>query len=346
MPSWVDIGRPPGRVGGARGRLAFTALTALAAAAAAAAAAQVAGCSGDVSAGRVDRCALGVHLNADGGDAEAGLVALEDEVGRGFTIDRRYHHWDDAFPTDSERQSAAAGRTLLLSFSGLLRSGEMRSFAEVADPANHQVAGELAAMAARVRDLGQPVLLIYHDEAQNDTGFGSAAEFVAAWRRVVTSFRDAGADNAVWVWSLSSGGYPSQADDWYPGDDVVDWIGSSGFNWYNGDPSSPWRTFSSVFSSFREWSQPKGKPLIIVSMASAENPTVDDSAPRSKATWIREMDDSVRDWPALQAVVWFQGTDSGQPYHDWRVDSSPAALDAFRQLAADPHFDVTGQTPP
>lgn len=305
-----------------------------------------AGCSGDVSAGRVERCALGVHVNADGGDAAAAIEALEDEIGRGFTIDRRYHHWDDAFPSDSERQSAAAGRTLLLSFSGLLRSGDRRTFAEVADPGNAEVAGELAAMAARVRDLGQPVLLIYHDEAQNDESFGTPDEFVAAWRRVVTSFRDAGADNAVWVWSLSSGGYPTQADDWYPGDDVVDWIGSSGFNWYNGDPSSAWRTFSSVFSSFREWSEPRQKPLIIVSMASAENPTVVDTAPRSKATWIREMDQSIRDWPALQAVVWFQGTDSGADYHDWRVDSSPASLDAFRELAADPHFDVTGQAPP
>src|SRR6185503_14688316 len=44
----------------------------------------------------------------------------------------------------------------------------------------------------------------------------------AAFRHVVEVFRSEGADNARWVWSPAG---EARALDFYPGDDVVDYVG-------------------------------------------------------------------------------------------------------------------------
>jgi Glycosyl hydrolase family 26 len=304
--------------------------------AALAAACALVGCGLDAEVGRLERCALGIRsLEID---------EVEAELGGKFALERTFHQWNDVFPTEAERASAAAGRTIVASFNGKRAAGDL-SFARIADRADAEVAGDLAAMAARIRAYGAPIFLVFHDEADNDLRFGTPAEFVAAWRRVVDAFRAAGADNAIWVWSLSAKAYPSAADAWYPGDDYVDRIGVTGFNWYNADPASPWRTFASIFASFFEWSRVHPRPLMIVSTAAGENPASAPGGTQNKPTWIREALATIVAEPRLQAVVWFgeAGTDE---LRDWRVDSSAASLAAFRELFDDPHFDLTGLTPP
>lgn len=294
------------------------------------------GCTVDADVGRLERCALGIHSRA--------IDAVEAELGGRFALERTFHHWDDVFPTDAERASTVAGRSIVASFNGKRSSGDL-SFTRIADPDDGEIAADLAAMAARVRAFGDPIFLVFHDEADNDRSFGTPAEFVAAWRRVVDAFRAAGADNVIWVWSASAKAFPSEADAWYPGDDYVDWIGATGFNWYNAEPASPWRTFASVFASFFDWSSIHPRPLMIVSTAVGENPTVAPGDAQSKPTWIREALATIVAEPRLQGVVWFAES-LDEEYRDWRVDSSAAALVAFRALFEDPHFDLTGRAPP
>lgn len=297
-------------------------------------------CQLEADAGRVERCALGVHIPAG-----APLEPLEATLGRPFDLERTFHQWDHVFPTADERASVAAGRTIVASFNGKRTGAATWRFAQIADPANAEVAADLAAMAARVRELGAPIYLVFHDEANNDDAFGTPAEFVAAWRRVVTAFREAGATNARFVWSLAASAYPSTADAWYPGDDYVDVIGATGFNWYLAEPASPWRTFASIFASFFEWSKPHPRPLMIVSTATGENPQGD--AARSKPTWILQTMETLRATPEVQGVIWYSAPgDPDTPVKDWRIDSSSPALAAFKELATDPHFDVTGVAHP
>jgi hypothetical protein len=296
-------------------------------------------CQLEVDAGRVERCALGVHVAPS-----MALEPLEAMLDRPFDLERTFHQWDHVFPTPDERASAAAGRTIVASFNSKRSGAPAWRFAQLADPGNAEIAADLAAMAARVRELGQPIYLVFHDEANNDEALGTPTEFVAAWRRVVTAFRAAGADNAIFVWSLAASAYPSSADAWYPGDDYVDVIGATGFNWYLAEPASPWRTFASIFASFFEWSEAHRRPLMIVSTATGENPQADDA--RTKPTWILETLETLRATPAVQGVIWYSAPgDPISPVKDWRIDSSTAALAAFKELATDPHFDVTGVTP-
>lgn len=62
-------------------------------------------------------------------------------------------------------------------------------------------------------------------------------DVIAAWRRIVTIFREEGATNVQWVWSVLAwesipfGGTNEVAlKDIYPGDEFVDWIGIECYN--------------------------------------------------------------------------------------------------------------------
>jgi hypothetical protein len=60
--------------------------------------------------------------------------------------------------------------------------------------------------------------------------------------------------------------------------------------------------------------------------------------PATKQGRIRELTTSIVRRPGTSALVWFDidtDRDSGQ---NWRVDSSPDALEAYRQLGLDPYF--------
>lgn len=296
-------------------------------------------CDIDISAGEVQRCALGAHSRT--------LEQSEAQVGRPFALDRRFHVWDEPLIGDAERTSAAAGHTLVISFRTRLSTNEIIPWAQIADGSDPRVAPQLTALAESARDFGEPILLIFHDEANDDAAtYGSPADFVASWKRVVGAFRDAGASNVQWVWSLTSRAFPEQANEYYPGDDWVDWIGVTGYNWYTGDPISVWRSFASIFASFIEWGRGHDKPLMIVSTACGENPRVSADDPRSKSAWIRQAITSVSETPEIQGVIWLDNGDPTDPYRNWQVDSSPQSLDAFRELAADPHFDISARTTP
>ena len=55
---------------------------------------------------------------------------------------------------------------------------------------------------------------------------------MAAWRHIVTVFRQQGADNVTWLWTVNivdqKGGIPSPAA-WWPGASYVTWVGIDGY---------------------------------------------------------------------------------------------------------------------
>jgi hypothetical protein len=300
-----------------------------------------AACDEQLDAAHHARCALGVRAQpGDGATAQEALLTFEALIDRTVDLDRQYRTLDDDFPGAHEVWSAEGGRTPLVSITSRLGSGEIIPWADVADPSDPRAAPLVDDLVARLRDFDHPVLVIFHSEPEEDPAYGSPADYVAAFRRVVDAAREGGAA-ATWVWSLGSGAFPTEADAWYPGDDWVDWIGVSGFNSF-GDGETRWRTFPSIFAPFREWALPHGRPLLVTTTASAENLSALPDAPRSKATWILEALATLEDWPEIQGFVWFQGP-GPDANRQWAADSSPAALAAFRELAAAPHLDVTGE---
>ncbi len=94
---------------------------------------------------------------------------------------------------------------------------------------------------------GKKTFMAFHHEPEDDVGaYGTAADYVAAYRRVHERFLARGATGVTWVWIMA--GYKGRADEWndlYPGDAYVDWLayydpyaGLCG----DGDAPVPWAT--------------------------------------------------------------------------------------------------------
>jgi hypothetical protein len=164
-----------------------------------------------------------------------------------------------------------------------------------------------------------------------------AHDYRAAWRRIVAVAREAGLTNARWVWSPSAGNpytnRPTGGTHWnwmdryYPGDDVVDYVGLHAFNdavsqraWVpfvelvDGDAAD--RALSTLIAM-----HPR-KPIILGEMASSELP----GKPGAKAAWIAAAFDALSQCAPIAAVVWFDANKE----RDWRVNSSAESLAAYR----------------
>ena len=133
-----------------------------------------------------------------------------------------------------------------------------------------------------------------------------------------------GADNVTWVWcpNINTGHLPFMQ--YYPGDSWVDWVGLDGFNWGG---SIGWRPFSEIFGgSYEELARRTSKPIVIAETGSGQTGG-------DKAAWVTSaLSRELPYFGRVRAVVWYNAFDRS----DFRIDSSPSALRAFRRGIARP----------
>ena len=160
-------------------------------------------------------------------------------------------------------------------------------------------------------------------------------EYVAAWRHVVDIFREEGANNVRWVWSPNiTFDRATPFADLYPGDQYVDWVGLDGYNEGTGKSYTNWTQFVDLFGpSYDTLSSLTARPIMIAETASTESGG-------DKAAWIRRglLQDLPERFPRVRALIWFH--ERMHPELDWRIDSSAAALQAFREIANSPTFQA------
>ena len=194
--------------------------------------------------------------------------------------------------------------------------------------------------AADVAAYGAPLLIRFGHE-MNLAGIAwhdRPATYRAAWERIRAAFGEAGAGNASFVWSpYVHGGDAAPFEAYYPGDRQVEWLGLDGYNWGRRRRWSRWPSFDAIFAGshagLRELAP--DRPIMLAELGCTERGG-------DKAKW---MDDALLDaipdrFPGVRAVVWFNQC---RPDHaDWRVDSSSAALAAWRRAAADTRYALTG----
>jgi len=187
--------------------------------------------------------------------------------------------------------------------------------------------------ARELRTFRAPVYLRLFHEMNNPRypwAYGqngnTARDLIAAWRHVHGRFARAGATNVRWVWSPNTENDLVPFGAIYPGDAYVDWLGVDGYNGGRDLDWDGWRSpadvFSRSFDAFRALSPTK--PVMI-----AETSTVEQGG--SKARWIRELyTDLPAAYPTLRAIVWFHDDLTSRGEADWRIDTSDAAIGAFR----------------
>ncbi len=161
-------------------------------------------------------------------------------------------------------------------------------------------------------------------------------DYVAAWRHVVDLSRELGANNITWVWSPNELNEQDVLDHFYPGDDYVDWIGVSGFNWPGLEPWQRWRSFGEIYDDVFAHVKKYEKPIMIAEIGVAEN-TRDG---QTRATWITETLAAIRtNDPPISLVIWFNDLyTSGGKLYEWQINESSPSVEAMKKGLADPSF--------
>jgi len=193
----------------------------------------------------------------------------------------------------------------------------------------------LASAGANLRDYGKPVFLRFAWEMNHPDMYWSVkrvgstpADFVAAWQRFHKVVRAQGATNVIWVLSFNTSNANSTPyKELYPGDDYVDWVAIDGYNWGVGFSWSGWASFDGVFrKSYEELIAVSDKPLMLSEVNSA-------TRGGDKASWLTNMltEEVPRDYPAIQAIVFFNENKTGGEKVDWRIEISDAYIRAVNE---------------
>ena len=222
---------------------------------------------------------------------EGSLEAFEARVGKSMEASRVYDDWDDAQPSPLMVGNRADGRETVLSIKPVTEAGQLISWAAVA---NGSQDARIRAQAQGLHSYGGPVLLAFQHEADIAKGFGTAAQFVAAFRHYVTVFRQVGATNVQIGVIFTPVTFGRNIASWYPGDSWVSWIGTDAYNFGSCAPGvSAWRSLATAAQAFYSWGAQRGKPLVMAEWGSAEDPAV----PGRKASWITAAAQTLSAWP-------------------------------------------------
>jgi Glycosyl hydrolase family 26 len=199
------------------------------------------------------------------------------------------------------------------------------------DPTDASVAGiaygrydsYLRSYADSVRNFRGPVVIGFGHEMNASWyswGYGHVkpAVFIAAWRHVVTVFRQQGADNVTWLWTVQ-GEVPgiSPVYSWWPGSQYVTWVGIDAYYYRPSD------TFAAVFgTTIEQVRHLTSKPILLSETA---------VGPRAgQSSKIQDLFSGMARDKTL-GLIWFDIAQHDGIYHqDWRIEGNTAAQQAFR----------------
>ena len=177
---------------------------------------------------------------------------------------------------------------------------------------------------------GHRLIVSFRHEPEND-GIADPAVYRAALRtfyQQVKSLRPATTvAQIVYMGFTFAPGTDRNPEDWYPGNDYVDWIGLDIYN----PPAlgkSPWQSVPwANLTNFLAFANGKGKPWAVGEFGTAE----DASNPSRKADWLRDF----AAWCSTrncQALCYFSSYKAGDTVQSILLDSSVPALAAYAQI--------------
>ena len=245
-------------------------------------------------------------------DSTSNISNIEQKIGRPLTVVKEYHDFSGqgsagAFPTPAESQLMSSGHILHFAWTAKLWSGQKAtpSWKDIA--AGRYDSGVVIPEAKRLAAASTPFFIDWDHEMDGKTRstWGTPADYVAAYRHIHAVFAANGVDKAVWAWVPTgwSGNWNKVAS-YYPGNDVVDWIG---WDPYNGSVKG-WSSPEQVFASFYDWidaghlgTGAAAKPRMLGEFGSVSDPN---SADR-RAQWLSQVPAAISALPELRAVEYW-----------------------------------------
>ncbi len=248
----------------------------------------------------------------------------------------------------SQKINAPLARHSYAHFSSGVPAGQMitveasGSWASVASAGpGTAVYNDIVRWADTIKTRPGQVLLAYHHEpeASYDTKLGTSADFIRAFRHVVTIFRNRGVKNVVYTWQMTAWSFRTSPSDsryapkWYPGDAYVNTVGADAYNWYTcGHGKGRWQELSYL-----------GDPVLAFARAHAKKasfPEFASTAASARAQWlINAHKYLVASRGTVQAAFYFQRgpTVSANSDCKWPLTTS-AEFKAYGDIARDTSY--------
>lgn len=263
----------------------------------------------------------------------------EESLGHKFEFIMTYTEFYKPFPSQIVADTYADRRMMMMTWHPVIDEG--LSSVIIPNIVNGEYDHYIAEWARQVKNVEDPIFVRFANEMNGDWDpwcawyYSKDADlFIQAWQRIHRIFEEQGADNAIFVWNPHDRAFPdfkwNSAELYYPGQDFVDWVGLTGYNNGTGFAGETWREFNEIYYPvYTEYLRKfPGKPLMITEFSCSE-------LGGNKANWIQQAMNSLRMYPYIRVAVWYDQTDRSRLY---RIDSSPASIEAFRQGLASPYF--------
>ena len=252
-------------------------------------------------------------VEAQGAPALSSVTSFAASLGKRPDLVGQYVAWDTGF--DAKAVSAAWSYGAMYYVAWEPFKTTLQAIAE------GQSDAYISEFADSVRALNLPVAISFGHEMNGNwypwgTSQSTAAEFVAAWRRIHNLFAQAGATNVIWVWNPNIINPVPQVAlrPYWPGRAYVSWIGITGYF-----PTSGPETFASLYGpTIAQIKQFTAKPMIIAE-TSVETGPAEVQATNSLVT-------GVRSHPRILGFIWFDFNKAGV---DWQVESRPTVRAAL-----------------
>jgi hypothetical protein len=252
------------------------------------------------------------------------------------------------FPTAMAAEVRARGAVPMIWWEPMSTREAGCTYSRHADIAAGKHDRYIKAWAQAAKQFGTPIILRFAHEINGKyfpwsvTNCGnSLTSYKAGWRHIYKTFRQVGATNVKFLWTVAKqsckvrGCNPYKA--FYPGNRYVNYVGFSSFNW--GD-NKKWTSMvfgvSRIMSFFQRFTS---KPVIVAELASNSR-----GGPASFATdkpnWIREGYPAVYErFPSIKAIVYLNADLTHVGHPDWSLNTpKPGALKAYEDVAGDPRF--------
>lgn len=258
----------------------------------------------------------------------AGIPGLEASVNRTLAIDADYRNWVSKVPSSQANDDLRNGRI----YFGSWDCG-ISDFAVAAG----QDDALITTTALAIKKYGHTVFLrymwdpnttpasmqrqeCYDVSTDNEDGTFSPVQYVKAYRHIHQIFVNNGVNNVDWVWSFNPAGSNDPVP-YYPGDDVVDWIGIDAYA-----TAATFTSFSQLLSAPYALFSGHNKPMI-VSEAGA--------SPALQVTFLTGAPQTLHSqFPQIQGFVYFDGTTPNGV--NWSLGASGGAQ--FTKFANDPYM--------
>ena len=163
--------------------------------------------------------------------------------------------------------------------------------------------------AEGAKSYGKPFFLRFAHEMNGnwypwgDHDGNSSQSYINMWRHVHDIFSEVGAENVIWVWSPNNTNQFGNTDtvlSYYPGDEYVDWVGYSAFNWGSSNQSGfIWRDFESISLEIYTKLSSLNKPIMVAEMSSVPD------TQNGKRLWFDQALRRITTFKHIKALVMF-----------------------------------------